>query len=38
MLEVMFDSDAPGAAVTMASAWPDVAIPEVADALDEYLG
>lgn len=38
MLEVVFDSDAPDAAVIMASAWPDVAIPEVADALDEYLG
>jgi hypothetical protein len=38
MLEVVFDSGAPGAAVITASAWPDVAIPEVADALDEYLG
>jgi hypothetical protein len=38
MLEVLFDSGAPDAAVVTASAWPDVAVPEVADALDEYLG
>lgn len=38
LLEVVFDSDAPDAAVIAASAWPDVADPEMADALDEYLG